>query len=305
MPIDLPAAASFMTTHARVLDRRRFAVRFAGAGPDGALGALEGYRNADGGYGWGLEPDLRVPESQPGGALHAFEVFEDIAPSTSPRAAGLCDWLGSVSHADGGLPFVLPFGDAAGTAPWWAQADTRTSSLHITAAVASRAHAVARHDPAVASHPWLAGATRYCLDEMAARERPRSTLELLFSLWLLDEIADGEPAAAPLLERLGAAIPPDGSLRVQGGAPDEYIRPLDFSPLPDRPVRRLLDPDAVAADLERLAGRQGGDGGWDVDHTPNSPAAVLDWRGHITVRTLAILQANGRLPEDGPLAFAG
>ena len=85
MPIDLPAAASFMTTHARVLDRRRFAVRFAGAGPDGALGALEGYRNADGGYGWGLEPELRVPESQPGGALHAFEVFEDIAPSRRAR----------------------------------------------------------------------------------------------------------------------------------------------------------------------------------------------------------------------------
>jgi hypothetical protein len=141
--------------------------------------------------------------------------------------------------------------------------------------------------------------------DVRARERPRSTLELLFSLGLLDEIADDEPAAAPLLERFGAAIPPDGSLHVEGGAPDEYIRPLDFSPLPDRPVRRLLAPDAVAADLDRLADRQGNDGGWDVDHTPNSPAAVLDWRGHITVRALAILRANGRLPEEGPLAFAG
>jgi hypothetical protein len=152
MPIDLPAAAAFITTHARVLDRRRFAVRFEGADPDGALAALDAYRNADVGYGWALEPDLRGPESQPGAALHAFEVFEDVAPATSPRAMELCDWLASASLADGGLPFVLP------------------------------------------------------------------------------------------------------------------------------------------------PGRQRDDGGWDFDHVPHSPAAVLDWRGHATVHALAILDANGRVP---------
>lgn len=46
------------------------------APPDGALAALSAYRNPDGGYGWGLEADLRARESQPGAALHAFEVFE-------------------------------------------------------------------------------------------------------------------------------------------------------------------------------------------------------------------------------------
>ena len=37
------------------------------SGPVDALDTLEGYRNDDGGYGWGLEPDLRAPESQPAG----------------------------------------------------------------------------------------------------------------------------------------------------------------------------------------------------------------------------------------------
>jgi hypothetical protein len=154
---------------------------------------------------------------------------------------------------------------------------------------------VARHDPAVARHPWLARATRYCLDAIANRERPGSTLELLFALGFLDEIAGDKPAAAPLLERFAAAIPPTGSLRVQGGADDEYIRPLDFAPLPDRPIRRHVAPDTVAADLDRLAGRQRDDGGWDVDHVAHSPAAALDWRGYATVHALAILQANGRM----------
>src|SRR5918994_6542343 len=107
MSIDLRAASAFMTTQARLLDRQRFRLLLGEYGPDGVLAALDAYRNPDGGYGWGLEPDLRASESQPGGALHAFETFEDAAPATSPRAVELCDWLASVSLVDGGLPFVL------------------------------------------------------------------------------------------------------------------------------------------------------------------------------------------------------
>ena len=69
--IDLPGAADFMATHARVLDRRRFELMHGRGDVAGALAALDGYRNADGGYGWGLEPDLRSHESQPGAAHHA------------------------------------------------------------------------------------------------------------------------------------------------------------------------------------------------------------------------------------------
>src|ERR1043166_161353 len=93
MSIDLNAAADFMATHARVLDRRRFELRTGNTAPAGARAALDGYRNPDGGYGWGLEPDLRSPSSQPGAAAHAFEVFEDVAPVTAPQAVALCDWL--------------------------------------------------------------------------------------------------------------------------------------------------------------------------------------------------------------------
>jgi hypothetical protein len=106
-----------MATHARVLDRRRFRLLMGEADPSTALAALDAYRNPDGGYGWGLEPDLRSPESQPGAALHAFEVFEDIAPATAPQAVALCDWLMSVSLPDGGLPFALPVTNAPAAHP--------------------------------------------------------------------------------------------------------------------------------------------------------------------------------------------
>src|SRR4051812_39873697 len=166
--VDLQAATRFMAGHARLLDRRRLDVILHGAPGDGALAALSAYSNPDGGYGWGLEADLRATESQPGGALHAFEVFEDILPQTSPRAVELCDWLQAASLPDGGLPFALPVADPAACAPFWAQADATASSLQITAVVAAVAHRVAAGDAAVAAHPWLARATHHCLGAIAA-----------------------------------------------------------------------------------------------------------------------------------------
>jgi hypothetical protein len=121
---------------------------------------LDAYRNPDGGCGWGLEPDLRSPESQPAAAWHAFEVFENVGPVTSPRAAVLCDWLESVTLPDGGLPMAVPLALAAGSAPWWQASDPSVSSLQITTVVAGAARRVAAHDPAVAEHPWLERATR-------------------------------------------------------------------------------------------------------------------------------------------------
>jgi hypothetical protein len=298
MSIDLRAASAFMTTHARLLDRQRFRLPLGESEPGGVLAALEAYRNADGGYGWGLEPDLRAPESQPGGALHAFEAFAEVAPATSPRAAELCDWLAAASLPDGGLPFALPIADAAGCAPFWAEADATVSSLHITSAVVVMAHRVAAHDPAVARHPWLAAATRYCLGDIAGLDEPRSALELLYVLGFLDALtgSDGsEPDAAAHLQRMAAAIPPSGELPVEGGAADEKVRPLDLAPWPDRPVRRHLHPEAVAADLDRLAAGQADHGGWEVDYAAWSPAAALEWNGYATVRAVAVLRANGRL----------
>ena len=295
MPLDLAAATAFMTGHARLLDRRRFAVRVHDDSADGALAALAAYRNPDGGYG-SLEPDLRSPESQPVAAMHAFEVLEDVAPVTTPRAAELCDWLASVTLPDGGLPFALPVADPVATAPFWAQADPETSSLHISAAVAAAAHRVAAHDPAVARHPWLATVTGYCLGAIERQGGPTSTLELHYALNLLDAVAGARPDAVDLLARWAGVLPASATVPVEGGADGEVIRPLEFSPRPGGPDRAHIDPRVVDEDLDRLAAEQHDDGGWAVDFESWSPAAAREWRGYATVWAVTTLAAHGRIP---------
>src|SRR5919106_1315309 len=205
----IAAARSFMAAHGRVLDRRRFELLFDGADAEPVLAALRAYRNRDGGYGHGLEPDLRAPESQPAAALHAFEVFADVAPVTAPEAAELCDWLDAVALPDGGLPLALPLEDTSGCAPFWAQADPHAFSLQITAIVAAHANRVAAHDPAVAAHPWLARATRCCLAAIESLEAAPAAYELAFAVRFLDAVHDRDGAAPGLLARLGEYVPSD------------------------------------------------------------------------------------------------
>jgi hypothetical protein len=292
--VDLAAAADFLAGSARVLDRRRLDVLFGDGDPAAVLAAVDGYRNPDGGYGWGLEPDLRSRTSQPGGALHAFEAFADVGGPV-PRAGELCDWLAAVTLPDGGLPFAVPVPDPAACAPFWAGADGTSSSLQITAVIVATATRVAAHDPAVAGHPWLARATDFCLDAVAGLGDAPHAMELAFVVQFLDAAAPARPRAAELLAGLGRHIPPDGLLHVAGGADDEFMRPLDFAPFPGGPARALFEPAVVAAELDRLADGQQPDGGWTVDFDSYSPAATLEWRGHRTVQALSLLRANGVL----------
>jgi hypothetical protein len=295
MSIDIEAARDFMAAHARTLDRRRFELLDGQSDPAGALAALDGYRNPDSGYGWGLEPDLRSPESQPGAALHAFEVFEEIAPATAPQAAALCDWLESVSLPDGGLPFALPLGMSAGSGPWWREADLSTSSLQITSVDTAMALRVAVHDRDVAGHPWLERATAYCISEIESIDEAPAAYVLSFCIRFLDALHETRPDDSErLLERLGKYVPADGKVPVSGGTEDESLRPLDLAPYPDRPARSLLTDEVISTDLDRLEAGQREDGGWTVDYLKISPAGALDWRGAATVNAIATLQRNGR-----------
>jgi hypothetical protein len=294
MTVDLDAAADFLAAHARLLDRRRFDCLFGGGAPEAVLAAVDAYRNSDGGYGWGLEPDFRSATSQPGGALHAFEAFADAAPATTDRARELCDWLAGITLDDGGLPFALPVPDSAACAPFWANADSTRSSLQITAIVLAAAYEVARHDDAVAEHPWLQRATDYCLAAVRDLGPEPHAMELAFAVRGLDAAATARPDAAGLLESVRSHIPADGRLHVAGGGDDEYMRPLDFAPRPGA-ARSLFRWEIVEEELDRLEQQQREDGGWTVDFASYSPAAALEWRGYRTVDALSTLSANGRL----------
>lgn len=293
MTVDIMAASSFLAGNARLLERRRFEALVRGrGGVEGLAAAVDAYRNRDGGYGWGIEPDLRSPESQPAGAMHALEVVAEIGPTSSTRAVELCDWLADIALPDGGVPFTLPVEDPAACAPLWLGADPERSSLQMTAQVAANALRVAHFDRRVAEHAWLAGATSWCVEAINVLGSEPQAHELLFAARFVDALSMIDLAAAePLVGRLAHFIPRDGVVPVEGGAQDEALRALDLAPRPGV-LRNLFADDVVAAEFDRLVRGQQPDGGWTVDFESSSTAASLEWRGYATVAALTTLSAG-------------
>jgi hypothetical protein len=149
-----------MLAAARLLDRHRLATLLHGAPLAPVLDALRAYRNPDGGFGHGLEPDVRAPESEPAATLHALEVLGEIGALDDPMVTDAAAWVATIANPDGGVPFVLPTAAAHPHAPWMVPSD---GGSHLTFAIAGELW------EAGSSEPWLQRATEWCWTKL---ERP-------------------------------------------------------------------------------------------------------------------------------------
>jgi hypothetical protein len=284
---DLDAAAQFLAASGRVADRRRYERLFGGGEAAAVRDAVAAYRNPDGGFGHGLEPDRRDPASQPAAIEIALRVLDQADAWDHGLAAGACDWLAANAPAEGGAVAVETTIEGWPHAPWWVPEPGRPASLITTGQIAGTLHARG------VSHPWLDRATELIWSRIDALAAP-GPYDLRGVLRFLDFVPDRERAGralghvAPMLLDVVAADPE---------APGETHSPLDFAPLPDSPGRALFDEPVIRAHLDHLAAAQRDDGGWTFNWPAWSPAAEQDWRGYLTVSNLVILRANGRLPE--------
>ena len=283
---DLAAAAQFIAAHARLIDRRRFAVVDGDGSVDNVLRALAAYRNDDGGIGH-LEPDLRTPASQPACVLYALDILHEVEARDLSLAAAALDWLQTITLADGGVPFVLPTAKGWPHAPWYQPPDDPPSSLMMTAGLAAGAHRLGL------DHAWLGPATGFCW-ERAGEFAEGDAYTVRFGVDFLDAVPD-RARADEVLARVADRIPADGLLPVGGGTGGEVLRPLDLAPRPERAARRLYDDDVIDRELDRLAAEQQEDGGWTFDFAAWNPAVAWEWRGAVTVAALRTLRAYDRL----------
>ena len=72
-------ARDFILTNARMIERRLYHYHFGNENNTGVYHAVYAYRNEDGGFGHGMEPDTASPESQPLFTIMALETFHRIA----------------------------------------------------------------------------------------------------------------------------------------------------------------------------------------------------------------------------------
>lgn len=285
--VSIDAAERFVWLNARLIDRFRFDFLFRNGERGRVLAQLRLYRNSDGGFGNGLEPDLRGPTSQPMPAATALWILDELDAMDDPMVASLLDYLSTITAADGGVPFVLPSVRDYPRAPWWNTSDDPPGSLNPTATLAGLLY---KHS---ITHPWLERATEFCWEQIGCMSGS-DPYEGRAVLPFLDHVPDRE-RAENAFERVAAVLTTSGAVTLDPDAPGEVHLPLDFAPAPQTLARRMFSDEMIERHLDALEKAQRDDGGWDINWMVWTPATGPEWRGWQTVHVLQTLRAYGRV----------
>ena len=284
MTVDIAAAERFMLESARLLERHRLAMLLHGAPSESVLTALHAYRNADGGFGHALEPDVRGPDSEPVSTLDALAVLVDVGAAQDDMVAAAAAWLATIASPDGSIPMVMPTAAAYPHAPWMVPSAGGSHLTMMLAAVLSEAGF---------SSTWLERACEWCWQRIES-QAGLSGYWVKAGLEFLDSVPDEERAMAAI-RPLASKLDQDGSIRVLGGLEEERLRPLTLSPRPGLRSRALFTPGQIDAELDRLEEGQQDDGGWSFDFLAWCPGQALEWRGAVTLDALSTLRRHHRV----------
>ncbi|MEU8222177.1 hypothetical protein [Kribbella sp. NPDC048915] len=275
------AGRDFVRRDARVLERRLFAAVFEGADPQGVVDALRGFQNADGGFGHGLEPDKRCPDSLPLDVEVAFDTLLAAGARDDEMVRRAADWLDRIANADGAVPLCGPavegYPRAEHIAEW-----TYQPALNPTAGLVGRLHTLG------VEHPWRDRAGEWCAAELA-NGFPEDAHGMHEALEFLEHTGDAD------FDRVRDWLPKLAHYRADASDPSYGVTPLQFAPSPDSFWRPLFTDAQLEAHLDRLVADQQDDGGWALTWEPPGPAATLEYRGMVTVGALRTLKAYNRI----------
>lgn len=285
---------AFVQAHARPLDRARMDHRLRRGSAAGVVEALAGFQNADGGFGHGLEPDLRTPASTAIATSAAFQALREAGVGEDePMVRRALAWLEGAFDWDAGVwPIIGPEVDQAPHAFWWDWDEAlaeRWNGFRFNPSVELLAGLYAWR-PA-ASPALIARAEAGLLEDLARGRRPTGAYDIKCALRLVrTPAAPAEVRArveAALRETI-AALAPD----------DEHAPPLELAPAPDEPLAELMA-GRIDKAFEDLLAAQQADGGWrpfwnwSAVDAEAWAAAERDWRGILTRQALEALVAYG------------
>ena len=259
-----------------MLERRLFARLYEDGDADGVVAAVLAYRNADGGFGHGLEPDKLAPQSQPLDVQFALQRLTEAEADAREIGTKTCDFLESVADERGLVPVVLPSVADYPRAGHWGDGNF-PPGLNPTTAIVGYLHGLG------VEHPWLERATATCFEALE-NEKLGEAHEILAASVFVEHV----PGAERLAPRLAEALP-EASWFLADPSGEGYGVP------PTKYPREWFDDALYDAHLDRLESEQQDDGGWPVAWEPPGPGSLAAWRAILTLEALATLKANGRL----------
>lgn len=294
-------ARAYLFANGRPVDRERFRFHFESGSAADVLAALAAYQNADGGFGHGLEADLRADASSPIATATAFRILREVGrPRAAMVSAAVAYLAGSFDRDRSVWEMVTAEVESAPHAPWWTYAGTEKAfdgfRVNPTAEILGALYDYADEAPA----DLLAGLAPIVV-ERAEAEPDRMDINTFDALLrFVDAVGVPVEVRAEVEARLLRAA--RATIALDPSTWDGYVvRPMDALGTPDSFLAPAIPAEAVAANADYWVDRQLPDGSWPVPwdwaavDAEAWAAAERDWKGKLIVDRLVVLKAFGQL----------
>lgn len=296
-------ARKYILSNGRPLERALFAYHFEGGAAKAVLEALAAYQNEDGGFGHGLEADLRTAASSAIATSTAFYVFREVgATAEESMVRRGVDYLLSTYDAEKQVwPIVPPEVNDAPRAWWW---DYENSEEGFGGFLVNPTVAIVGH---MYDYQELVPVELLQILSDVAMARLEGLPEEpdMFSIFCYGGLAGSPNLPKAYRQQIINTLRPIVARTVVTDPAkwEEYgLLPLEVATSPDAPFADAVDPAAVAANLDFEIEQQAADGSWSpawswAERFPEAWAtAEPELKGQITLARLKTLRSFGRTP---------
>lgn len=294
-------AISFIREKGRDLDRALLAYHFEDGTADDVLTALAVYQNDDGGFGHGLEPDLRTPASSVIATTVAFQIFRSLqVPADHPMvSAGIGYLLNAYDESRQVWPIIPPEVEDAPHAPWWDYASSEAGFGGFL--VNPRVEIVGySHDyRALVPADLLESVTTAVFTHLDSLPDEMEMHDLICFV----SLAETEALPQELKDRIWTklAIAAEQSVAREPEQLTGYVlKPLYVVSSPEAPLAEQFVAE-VAMNLDFEIEQQGADGAWSPNfswgdqHPEAWEIAKREWQARITLKNLRVLRDFNRI----------
>ena len=288
-------ARDFILTNARMIERRLFEFYFAKGDNKGVFYAVYAYRNSDGGFGHGMEPDTASPESQPLFSIMALETLDEVGYLS--KEIILKDFMPYFKHITtekGGIPWMLrpksiyPCEEHFKTVKEWAALSTTAPLLGI----------LEKYEVDI---PWMKKAEEFVWSEFERIKDKHVFCYLCVPRWLTFlKYTKSQNKAKKTVNNLKNWIR-NKEIICKDKSDDGwglYGKPhsLNYTSSPKSILYSIFTKETIESDIEALINRQKEDGRWDTWYGI-SEGTKLEWAGIQTLWTLKTLKNYDRIEK--------
>lgn len=281
-------ARDFILTNARMIERRLFEFYFDNGTSEGVFNAVYAYRNPDGGFGHGMEPDTASPESQPLFSIMALEILDEVGYLTKEIILNdFMPYFESITTEKGGIPWMFrpksnyPCEEHFKTVKEWAALSTTAPLLGVL-------------EKYKIDIPWMKKAEEFVWNEFERIKDKHIFCYLCVPRWLTFlKYTKNQNKARKTINNLKKWIMVDGII-CKDKSDDGwglYGKPhsLNYAHSSESVLYSLFTKETIESDLKEIINKQENDGRWNTWYGI-SEGTKLEWAGIQTLWALKILK---------------